>query len=253
MWVSQPLCPHFEVIIFNSRFVGYYIDGGVTMNTFGERLAKLRAGMKLSQAEMADRLNISKSALSMYELNQRKPDYETLSKISEYFNVTTDYLIKGKKEISTDAIEELQNTIKNSHSSNQQAASRLFPKIVDNVIDISPLVEIPIYGEIKAGYDMVADQNIIGYQIVARDDVKDGMIDDGIFEGSRVLVRRQNHVENGKIGVVLTNGDEATLKRVFYEGDNVILVPANKSMVPKTYGIYDVQIQGQVKSYTVDV
>ncbi|UVI33560.1 hypothetical protein L1F29_04835 [Paenibacillus spongiae] len=110
----------------------------------------------------------------------------------------------------------------------------------------------------------MAKQDIIGYEYVSQSDVQDGeyfylivkgdsMIEDGIIEGSRVLVRKQGFIENGKIGVVLCDDEEATLKRVFYDGDNIILVAANKLVRPKTYRLDEIQIQGQVKSYTVDV
>lgn len=67
------------------------------METFGERLAYLRKHQNLSQSELAQILNISKSALGMYEINHRQPSFETLIEIANYFDVTIDYLIKGNE------------------------------------------------------------------------------------------------------------------------------------------------------------
>ena len=68
------------------------------MNTFGDRLKKLRTSIKpkMSQKDFGKLFGLSESAVGMYERNERKPDYEVLQKISEYFSVSTDYLITGK-------------------------------------------------------------------------------------------------------------------------------------------------------------
>ncbi|MNC76263.1 LexA repressor [compost metagenome] len=69
----------------------------------------------------------------------------------------------------------------------------------------------------------------------------------------RVLVKKQNTCQQGKIGVVIVNGDEGTLKRIFYEGDNIILQAANKNIPPRILPIEDVMIQGQVTKVEFDV
>lgn len=61
--------------------------------SFGERLKYLREKEKMYQAELADKLNLAPSTISMYERGDRDPDTSTLAKIAEIFNVTTDYLL----------------------------------------------------------------------------------------------------------------------------------------------------------------
>ena len=51
---------------------------------FNERLKELRIRKDMSQSELADALNISKSAISMYERGERNPDFETLELISDF-------------------------------------------------------------------------------------------------------------------------------------------------------------------------
>ncbi|WYU52850.1 helix-turn-helix transcriptional regulator [Bacillus sp. FSL K6-0047] len=63
----------------------------------GERLKKLRAARGLSQQELSDKLNITRGTYAHYEVNKRQPDYETLKKISDFFNVSIDYLITGNE------------------------------------------------------------------------------------------------------------------------------------------------------------
>lgn len=59
----------------------------------GERIARLRKMKGLSQDELADLLGVSRGAISMYEINKREPDYETLEKLATFFGVSTDYLL----------------------------------------------------------------------------------------------------------------------------------------------------------------
>jgi transcriptional regulator with XRE-family HTH domain len=64
-----------------------------TMNC-GERIAKLREERGLTQGELSSRLGITRASLSHYETNRRQPDYETLSALADFFNVSVDYLMR---------------------------------------------------------------------------------------------------------------------------------------------------------------
>ena len=59
----------------------------------GLKITQLRKNKGVTQKEMAKSLGISRSALSLYELNKREPDLDTIRKISDYLSVSTDYLI----------------------------------------------------------------------------------------------------------------------------------------------------------------
>jgi transcriptional regulator with XRE-family HTH domain len=61
--------------------------------SFGNILKLLRNNKGLSQRQLAKKLNVAPSTLAMYELNKREPDYETLGKIADFFDVNTDYLL----------------------------------------------------------------------------------------------------------------------------------------------------------------
>lgn len=63
------------------------------MASFGSRISSLRKQKGLSQQELADRLNVSKSSIAMYETEKREPDFEILERLAEYFSVSIDYLI----------------------------------------------------------------------------------------------------------------------------------------------------------------
>lgn len=65
------------------------------MNTI---LKQLRNERKITQRELATLLNLSPSTIAMYETGQRKPDFQTLQKIADFFDVSTDYLL-GRTDI----------------------------------------------------------------------------------------------------------------------------------------------------------
>lgn len=56
-------------------------------------LKQLRNEKKITQRQLAKLLNLSPSTIAMYETAQRKPDFETLQKIANFFDVSTDYLL----------------------------------------------------------------------------------------------------------------------------------------------------------------
>jgi transcriptional regulator with XRE-family HTH domain len=57
------------------------------------RLKELRSKKEISQRDLAKLLKLSPSTIAMYETGQREPDAETLKKIADFFNTTTDYLL----------------------------------------------------------------------------------------------------------------------------------------------------------------
>jgi len=59
----------------------------------GQRIKLLRLQKNLTQEQLAEIIGISRSALSMYELNEREPDIETIIKFADFFQVSTDYLL----------------------------------------------------------------------------------------------------------------------------------------------------------------
>lgn len=67
---------------------------------FAERLKELRDKRGYTQAELADKLHVSKSTISMLEVGARKPSFELLEEIGDFFNVDTDYL-RGRESGST--------------------------------------------------------------------------------------------------------------------------------------------------------
>ena len=115
--------------------------------------------------------------------------------------------------------------------------------------------DIPIVGRVPAGKPFLSEENIEGLLTVPSDmgsgklfalQVKgDSMIDAGILDGDRVVVKQQGTAENGEIVCALIQG-EATLKR-FYKKDGVITLKAeNENYAPITVAAGEFRILGKV-------
>lgn len=107
----------------------------------------------------------------------------------------------------------------------------------------SRLVTVPLLGAVAAGAPILAEERaedsvqidsvlIGGHRKVFALRVKgDSMIGDGIFDGDFIFVKKQLVAEDGEIAVVRIEG-EATVKRIFHEGDRVRLQPSNPRLQP---------------------
>src|SRR3989344_5047086 len=74
----------------------------------------------------------------------------------------------------------------------------------------------------------------------------DSMIDEGIFDGDTVIIRKQSTVEDGETAVALINNNEVTLKKIYKEKNRIRLQPANPKLKP--FYVKEVIIQGKVIS-----
>lgn len=66
-----------------------------------DRIMNLRKGKGISQEELADKLGVSRQAISKWETGQSMPDIEKVMLMSDFFEVTTDYLLKGTETNQT--------------------------------------------------------------------------------------------------------------------------------------------------------
>jgi len=118
----------------------------------------------------------------------------------------------------------------------------------------APYRELPILGRVAAGQPLLSDQNLEGTSVVPHDWVNgdeafllkvqgDSMIGAHICPGDQALVRRQSTAENGDIVVALLN-DEATIKRILFRPDGIVLQPENPAMPP-------IQVKKGEKSFQI--
>ena len=127
-------------------------------------------------------------------------------------------------------------------------------------IETLPVKKIPVFSRISAGLPIYSEENLIDYIYFATNKLNSdkeefglkvsGDSMDKIFQdGDIVVVEKDSIVENGQLGVVMINGYNATVKRIRYKGDQVILIPEsnNTNHYPQVYGKDDeVKIIGRV-------
>lgn len=82
------------------------------MSDFNIRLNTMRRSRGMSQQALADALGVSRSAVSMWELGSREPDYETLEAIADIFNVPMSALINGDEPEQDAELWELRETLR---------------------------------------------------------------------------------------------------------------------------------------------
>ena len=174
------------------------------MSKLSEVLVFLRKRRGLSQQAVADRLGITRSAIGMYETGRREPDLETLGVFADYYNVDMDTLT-GRAALP------------------QQGSPTGSP---DNLCRLTPMASVPLVGRIACGEPILAEENIEDYvdrprhirADFALECKGDSMVGAGIRSGDVVYIRAQPEVENGQIAAVMVDGDEATLKRFYFDG-----------------------------------
>ena len=67
------------------------------METISTRIVSLRKNAGLSQQRLADDLNLSRRAISLWETGRRTPDVQSVLLLADYFQVSLDYLVKGSR------------------------------------------------------------------------------------------------------------------------------------------------------------
>ncbi len=120
-----------------------------------------------------------------------------------------------------------------------------------------PVRHVPLVGDVAAGTDVLAQENVEELLPLPADFTGDGelfmlrvrgesMIDAGILDGDFVIAEQQNTAERGDIVVAGIPGDEATVKTYQPRGTNIVLVPANLTMEPMEFPADEVSIFGRV-------
>jgi len=195
------------------------------------RIPELRAEKGISMRDAARMLGMPYTTYVNYEKGTREPNSETLIALANFYETSVDYLI-GKSSSRTGKI-----------------------TIPPGFIPLPKMKKVPLIGAIACGDPITALQNREG-EADAPEDMRcdfalkchgDSMTGAGIYDGDTVFIRIQPEVENGEIAAVRI-GEEATLKRVYYSGDTLTLMPANAAYAPMVYTgetLNDVQIEGK--------
>lgn len=216
-----------------------------------DRLRNTRKDKNMTLEDVAEIVGVAKQTIQRYETGEIKSvDTSTVEKLANALHVTPGYLMgwtddpngfSSDAEINpkdnTDIIVYDKGKIYDAGKLTEKAQSDIDEILKKNGVEkYTPTHLIPILGRVAAGLPMYAEQNIDGYTYAQLPQggkyfglrVKgDSMTATRIFDGDIIIVREQEIVENGEIAVVAVNGDDATVKKFYRDGDIVTLSPCS--------------------------
>lgn len=177
------------------------------------RLKELREEKDMAQADVGKILDITSQAYGLLENGKRDISTEYLKILSNFYNVSTDYILG----------------LTNERKENKHLQDKLFL--------------IPIVGRVPAGEPLLAEENITGYlpidpmmyHLTSPDNlfflkVVGESMNNVVPDGAFVLIKKQDYAETGDVVVALVNGDnEATLKRFKQLENNFVMLEPDSS------------------------
>lgn len=174
-----------------------------------------RLALGLTQEELGKKIGVKAPTINRYEsgdiVNIRR---DKISKLADALEITTAELIGG-------TVYSIENA--------------------PNLMPVSFLKRIPVYGPIPAGSPSLANDYIIGYEPFEIEEADnhfflkvsgDSMNGARICNGDLVLLKKQDDANDGEIVAVLINGEETTLKRIKYSVKGITFVAENPSYEP---------------------
>ncbi len=167
-------------------------------------IKELRLKRGITQNELANLCGVHQTAVSQWEKGRTLPDKAALVRLSDIFGVSIDTLMNNKTDIAP-------NTV-------------------------------PVLGYVRAGNPTEAIEDIIDYEIISPEmaasgeyfclKIKGDSMSPRICQDDVVIVKKQDYIESGEIGVVLINNLEATVKKVIKKGTGITLIPFNPDYEP---------------------
>lgn len=182
---------------------------------------------------------------------------EYLKKYKERMGVSNEYIASQLGVNRSTVTRWLKGDTKVTNPEVIEKLSFILGVDVESLINSEERYEKPVLGEVKAGYDLLIDENFEGYEQVTQDDyyrgdfflrvVGDSMSGAHIHDGDLLYVKKCNDVPSGTIAVVLINRCEVTVKKVIKKEGLLILEPANPSVDVRYYS------QEEVESLPVEI
>lgn len=197
---------------------------------FAKVLKDLRKKNHYTQDQLAKKLSVSKSTISMYECGARIPTFETMEAIADLFNVDMDVLYS-------------RGTSNATPSSDLAIRMARDPAFAEQVRLRG--VRVPVYGNVAAGIPIEAITDIEDYEEITQEMAAKGeyaalrihgdSMEPRMTEGDVVIVRLQETIESGETAIVMINGGDATCKKIMRTDEGIMLISTNPKYSPMFY------------------
>ena len=176
------------------------------VDTFANRLNKAISLRNIKPIELAEKTGIDKSKISSYMSGRYKAKQDGVYLLAQALNVSEVWLMGYDVPMESIPIKNIEK------------------------------IKIHVLGTVKAGYDYLAQENIIGYESI--DNVSDpenyyalqvtGNSMEPLFsDGDIAIVHKQDNFDSGNTCIILVNGEEATVKIVVRMDDGIDLIAMN--------------------------
>lgn len=207
----------------------------IRVNDFARRLKDCREKKKSgnsrwTQKYVAEKIGMARTTYTAYENGTKMPPPDTINNIAILLDVSNDYLM-GRTNIA---------------------------ESYNDVADLSSehFAFLPVVAEITCGIPTFTEDKILEYFPAERAlltggeyvwlKVKDNsMVNAGIRDGSKVLIRLQSVVENGEIAAVCIDNNSAILKKVYFSENQITLVSEHPSYADQVYRKDKISIIGK--------
>ena len=176
------------------------------IDTFQNRLQKAMNIRNMKQVDLVEKTGLDKTLLSKYLSGISNARQDKLTALAEALQVNEIWLMGYNIPMESIPIKNIEK------------------------------IKIPVLGTVKAGYDYLAQENIIGYESI--DNVSDpenyyalqvtGNSMEPLFsDGDIAIIHKQDNFDSGNTCIILVNGDEATVKKVVRMDDGIDLIAMN--------------------------
>lgn len=178
------------------------------------RIKDLRKKIGMTQTELANALGVSSVALHSWEVGKKTPSLARSAQIADILNCSIADLVEDASEFSS-----------------------------STPFDTN-LVLLPVYGEVSAGLGTNAEDHIICYADASSKyatgeyfylKAKGDSMMPYIIDGDLLLVKRTPSVDNGKVAVMLIDGEDGVVKKVIYDKHTVTLLSYNPDYPPRIF------------------
>lgn len=196
------------------------------VDTFANRLNKAILLRNIKPIELSEKTGIDKSKISSYMSGRYKAKQDGVYLLAKALDVNEAWLM---------GLDVPMERIKDD----------IFQKIGAIPLSEIETTKIPVLGKVKAGYDYLAQENIIEYIFFNIDGsdkenyyalyVTGNSMEPLFDDGDIVIVHKQDNFNNGENCVVLINGDEATIKKVYKGTTGIELKAVNPYYPPRIF------------------
>ena len=196
------------------------------MSDFSQRLADVRKKQKMTQSEVAEKLNVSFQAVSLWERGETTPEIEKLTEIADLYGVSVDWLLRGKEEpkIVMDFEESLSDRLFNEDRMYTYVKTYATMKDLTQTVEVLPYVREQHKGQFRRGKDKVPyiyHPLLMACHALAlgldEDDLISAILLHDVCEDCGVAVEELPVNEEVKAAVGLVTKDSSTDKDTYYK------------------------------------